>query len=254
MNEPFIHSNHESEFPSRRRGPRRDPAKLAAIAAAARHVLSAQGLRLTQVADVARTAGVSAGTVYVYVSEKEALIELALLSAARFELPSVARPVTYSARRLARVAERAMTERLQWPLLEAALGAPAAEDTLRSVLEEAYDLLEREQKLIAFMDRCAREVPALERAFLRGARRRFFADFAACLQELALAGHVRGDIDIAAAARATLEMLVWMAMRRRGDPEPPACDETAARDAAIAVAASGLAARPGPSATAQRRT
>ena len=245
MNEQFIHSNNETAETSRRRGPRRDPAKLAAIAEAARHVLSAQGLRLTQVADVARTAGVSAGTVYIYVAEKEALLELALLSAARFELPSVARPVTYSTRRLARLAERAMTERLQWPRLEAALTSRATERTLKDVLEETYDMLERERKLIAFMDRCAHDVPLLERAFLSGARQRFLADFTRCMDKLARAGFVRSDLDLAAAARATLEMLVWMAMRRRGDPEPPRCDETAARQAAIALAASGLAGRAG---------
>ena len=230
---------------ARRRGPKRDPEKLAAIARAARHVLTANGLRLTQVAEVAGRAGLAAGTVYLYVAEKEALIELALLSAARFELPSGAEVQRYDPRRLEETAAAAVAERLVWPRLVAALAAPPEPGTLRAVLEETYDLLSRERLLIAFLDRCAAEVPTLGALYFEGVRHRFFCAFEALIRRLAEAGLVRRDLDLAAAARATLEMLVWMAMRRPGDPEPPACDEAAAREASLAFAVAGLEARQG---------
>lgn len=223
-----------------RAGPKRAPAKLAAIARASRQVLSANGPRLTQVADVARGAGVASGTVYLYVAEKEALLEIALLSAARFDLPEATTPVTFNAARLRKTTARALQERLTWPLLEAALRHPPQPQTLRAVLEETYDLLRRERELIALLDRCSAEIKVMEQLFIKGARRRFFMEFETCLRRLADAGYVRRDIDLAAASRAAIEMLVWMAMRRPGDPDPPHCNKEAARTASIAFALAGL--------------
>ncbi|WP_422365559.1 helix-turn-helix domain-containing protein [Pelagibius sp.] len=242
MNDPFIHNKHRSA-PASRRGPKRDPQKLAAIGAAARHVLTAQGPRLTQVADVAREAGVAAGTVYIYVAEKDALIELALLSAARCDLPPVSKPVRFNAARLRRVAESVIAKRFQWPALKAAVTETPTAQTLRDVLAETFDMLAREKLLIGLLDRCSREVTVLENLYIKGARHRFYVDFESCLRRLSTAGHLRGDLDLAAAARASLEMLVWMAMRRRGDPEPPSCDDIAARDTSISLLIQGLAAR-----------
>ncbi|WP_298969330.1 TetR family transcriptional regulator [uncultured Roseobacter sp.] len=240
MSESFIHNKQKIKKSSSRRGPQRSPAKLKAIARAARHVLATNGPRLTQVADVARAADVAAGTIYVYVAEKEALIELALLYAARFDLPDAGKPVKFSAARLKKAATRALDERLDWPALKAALHAPPSPDVLSAVLSETYDMLRREHQLIALLDKCSKETALLERLYTKGQRRLFFRDFEACIDRLARSGHVRRDLDIAAASRAALEMLVWMAMRRPGDPDPPHCDEEAARTASIGLAIAGL--------------
>ncbi len=248
MNESFIQIKQKPAARARRqagqparRGPKRDPGKLKAIAGAACHVLTAQGLRLTQVADVAAVAGVAAGTVYTYVAEKEALVELAIRSAARLELPKGETAVRHSPARLKRVTAEAVAMRFQWPVLTAALSARARRKAaLIPVLEETYDMLARERRLIALLDRCAQEVRVVEDLYLWGLRRSFLGDFETYIRLMARAGHLRRDIDTAAAARGTLEMMVWMAMRRVGDPEPPACDEEAARKACIALAASGL--------------
>ncbi|MEM9241473.1 MAG: helix-turn-helix domain-containing protein [Pseudomonadota bacterium] len=240
MNESFIQDGREPTKLSRRLGPQRSAAKLEAIARAACQVLARNGPRLTQVADVARAAGIAAGTVYVYVAEKDALVELALLHAARFDLPDPAKPVKFNKARLRRLTKHALEERLNWPALEAACRDHPSTQTLPIVLAETYDLLRREQSLIALFDSCAREVKMMEQLFIKGFRRRFFADFESCLTHLAETGYVRRDIDIAAATRATIEMLVWMAMRRSGDPDPPRCGEDVARAASIAFALSGL--------------
>ncbi|MCV3274280.1 TetR family transcriptional regulator [Roseobacter sinensis] len=241
MNESFIHDKQKKAKSSSRRGPPRSQAKLEAIAAAARHVLSTNGPRLTQVADVARAAEVAAGTIYVYVAEKEALIELALLHAARFDLPHARKPIKFRAARLKKTAVRALDERLNWPALKAARQAPPGPDVLSVILSETYDMLSREHQLIALLDRCSKENVILERLYTKGRRREFLQDFESCIDRLAQAGYVRRDLDIAAASRAVLEMMVWMAMRRPGDTDPPRCDDAAARHASIELAMSGLA-------------
>ncbi|QBX99515.1 TetR family transcriptional regulator [Rhodophyticola sp. CCM32] len=241
MNESLIHDNQKNAKSSRRRGPKRSPAKLEAIARAARHVLAMNGPRLTQIADVAQAAGVAAGTVYVYISEKEALIELAILYAARFDLPDAGKPVKFSAARLKQAASRALEERLDWPVLkEAALRAPPSADVLAAVLSETYDMLRREHQLITLLDSCSKENAVLERLYTKGQRSLFFRDFETCIDRLSMSGYVRRDLDIAAASRAAVEMLVWMAMRRPGDRDPPLCDDAAARSASIGFAIAGL--------------
>jgi AcrR family transcriptional regulator len=51
----------------------RKPGRLRDIGAAALAVFTRQGFRLTQMADVAREAGISVGALYSYVDGKEAL-------------------------------------------------------------------------------------------------------------------------------------------------------------------------------------
>src|SRR5512147_460823 len=83
MKRSFIKSSRAAT----RRGPRPAPGRLAAIADAAARVFTRQGFRLSQVADVAREAGVAAGTVYLYAADKTALLDLAIRAAARLGLP-----------------------------------------------------------------------------------------------------------------------------------------------------------------------
>ncbi|WP_421863941.1 TetR/AcrR family transcriptional regulator [Parvibaculum sp.] len=58
---------------------KKEPQKLEAIAEAAITCFTDLGIRRTQMADVARVAGVSSGALYLYVSSKEALFHLAIL-------------------------------------------------------------------------------------------------------------------------------------------------------------------------------
>ncbi|MEM1048188.1 MAG: TetR family transcriptional regulator [Pseudomonadota bacterium] len=227
---------------SARRGPKRDPAKAAAIAAASCTVLTAQGVRLTKVAHIAEAAGIAAGTVYLYASEKAVLVEMALRHAARMDLGAGVGSAALNpdTERFETVSAEAVDTRLVWPVLDrAAEEAPGAVG-LETILAEAYDLLAGERILIALLDKCAGEVPVWERLYAEGARRRYLTAFEAAIRRLAGAGLVRSDVDHAAGARAILEMLVWMAMRRPGDTLPPACDEAAAREASLALASAAL--------------
>jgi AcrR family transcriptional regulator len=61
---------------------RKQSEKLTAIAAAALAIFTRDGFAAAQVADIAREAGFSVGTLYLYADSKQALFELAVRTAA----------------------------------------------------------------------------------------------------------------------------------------------------------------------------
>lgn len=65
------------------------------------------------------------------------------------------------------------------------------------------------------------------------------------IERLAEAGLARRDLDPALAARAVLEMLARMAMRRPHDPSPPPGDDNKARTTTLVLAEAALAPRGG---------
>lgn len=199
-----------------------------------------QGWRLAQVSDIAAAAGVAAGTVYLYAADKLALVDLAIRAAARVELPGEA---SLPARPdLPATLRQALATRLSLPRLQAiADGAPLGPESLETLLAELYDLLSRERHLILLLDRLTPELAAVEQGYGQMLRGAAFARLTAAIARLAEAGHARRDLDREAAARAVLEMLAWMAMRRPGDPLPPACDDVTARRTALALAVAALA-------------
>jgi AcrR family transcriptional regulator len=239
MNHSFIDSG-GSASP---RGPRRAPGRAERIAAAGCRVFTRQGWRLAQVADVAREAGVAAGTVYLYAADKEALLTLAIRAAARLPMPAEgalpARPALREA-----LAEALSGFRL--PALEALLaGGAAGPGTLATLLAELHDLMARERRLILLLDRLSAELPEVAAAWGETVRAGALRAFTQGIGLLARQGLARADLDPEAAPRAVMEMLAWMAMRRAADPRPPACDEAAARVAALALAEAALTPQPG---------
>jgi AcrR family transcriptional regulator len=235
MNESFTNlAGNASARPAR--GPRRAPGRAGAIAEAALRVLTRQGWRLAGVAEVAREAGIAAGTVYLYAAEKEALLDLALRAAAGLTLPPEGAPPL--------VADvpgtlGAALATFRAPILAAAAeGAPV---TLDALLAELHDLLAAQRRLILLLDRLSPELPVVAEAYGRAVRGAAFGRFAAAVARLAEAGAVRRDLPAEAASRAVLEMLAWTAMRRPADPLPQPCDEATARATALALARAALA-------------
>lgn len=221
-----------------RRGPRAAPGRLAAIAEAAARVFTRQGFRLSQVADVAREAGVAAGTVYLYAADKAALLDLAIRSAAGLQLSENGEgPIEAN---LSATLAEALGPRLALPRIAVAAAGEADDVTLRALLEELYDLLAREAGLILLLDRLGSEVPEIGKAYTAGLRDRARADFTAAIEHLAARRMVRQDLDLRMAARAVLEMLAWMAMRRPRDSAPPAGDEVLARETTLRLGEAAL--------------
>ncbi|WP_372012863.1 helix-turn-helix domain-containing protein [Tistrella mobilis] len=216
------------------------PGRLEDIAAAALAVFTRQGYRLTQMADVAREAGLSAGALYSYVAGKEALFELALAEAQGLTPAGADR---FEARGLAAAAAAlvaAARSRLHRPALDAALaGGRAGRDEIRAVATEILALLATHRRLIWLLDRCAAEIPEVASFYGTELRGRYFRDmtrFAALA-----AGEAEPGPATHARARALVEMAAWMAMHRLRDPAPPAVDDATAHAAVVEIMLASLA-------------
>src|SRR5215471_17228676 len=140
---------------------RRPPDRIAQIIDASLRVFGETGYRRTQMADVARELGVSTGTLYNYVTGKEALfylmIDRACSDAPDAEPPKLPIPSPAPGAIVQRLRERLQAD-VQLPRLEAALartrsGDPRAE--LAGIVEELYALIERRWRAIVALEKSA---------------------------------------------------------------------------------------------------
>lgn len=224
--------------------------RLEDIAEAAVTAFTDMGIKRTQMADVARAAGVSAGTLYLYVTSKEALFHLAILKVCGRPLDKLALPladpgigetVAVYAARVAEVAE--------WPALREAR-APRAmpvRATLVAIGGELYNMLHEARRAIWLLDHCAREIPEFD-ALLSTDMRSHYRDDIAAVALKATGRRGKPDAALRLAARLAIEIIAWSAMHRM--KETPAnqidgLDEAGARKtatesfAAILLAAAG---------------
>lgn len=195
------------------------------------------GIRRTQMADVARRAGVSAGTLYLYVASKEALFHLAMLRVCGRPLDTLALPLAAPTitETVAVVAAR-MAEVAEWPVLRAALRPGAAPDrnTLVAIGEEVYDLLHPARRTIWLLDRCAPELPELDAFHAEGMRGQLRDNIArVALRAAGRDGQPPPALRLA--ARLAIEIIAWAAMHRLQESPAnriPDLDEAEARQAA----------------------
>lgn len=228
---------------------RRPPRRFDQIIAGALRVFGEKGYRRTQMADVAREMGLSAGTLYNYVSSKEALFHLVVdraflpdsASEPKFPVPTPSPRATVQ-----RLRERLATEAAP-PALAAALRRervtnPRAE--LEAIVRELYALIERTWPAIVVLERSAIERPELAQVFYGEMRRRLVARLARYLSARMARGHLRRAPHPAATARLMLENVAIFAMHRRRDPDPAAMDDDTAREAVVDLLVNALT-RPG---------
>lgn len=191
-------------------------AKLEEIAEAAITCFSELGIRRTQMADVAKAAGVSAGTLYLYVSSKEALLHLAILKVCARPLAGLSLPLedpgiaataeTFAAR---------VKEVRHWPSFDAALAPDARVDmeVLRNIGRELYAMLHDARRAIWLVDRCAREVPAFEQLHALDLRARHRNQLAEIALKFA-GGSGAPTPEQKLSARLAIETVAWAAMHR----------------------------------------
>src|SRR4051812_48103838 len=126
--------------------PQKRPERLLAIVDAATEVFALTGFAAAQMADVARAAGVSVGTLYNYVEGKSALL---LLCAERpFADITAGRPLPVPAPDRADLIARldkTLTEHVRVVALERALAAPVVRASIdaqtREIAGELFDLI-----------------------------------------------------------------------------------------------------------------
>lgn len=204
------------------------------IADAALLCFTHRGFRLTQMSDVGAELGMSPSAAYRYVESKEGLFHIAALRAAGIPLGSFAMPVAVQDLS-ATVAELETVVRSwpRWPVLTRKLArrGPDSEQDARAIAAELYDFLAGNWRLIALFDRAANDIPALRTVFTEEYRRPYLA---AIVEWYARhqAGLGRSRPEAEALARAGIEAISWLAMRRRNDTGAAAISEANARDAA----------------------
>lgn len=209
------------------------------LADAAADVFTRRGYRQAQVSDIARLAGISQGTVYLYCEGKESLFWLALQRARGQRLPSVEkgpigpRPIAETLSELIRRFDPGSYS----PLLAAAAvrdaPEPDAETELRRVLEERYDHQVSVQRAVRLIERCSRDLPELYEAFYSQSRRQLFDLWATYLRSRARAGHLRTTPDAEVSARLIVETVAWFAMHRMGDPDGYLLDDALCRETVL---------------------
>lgn len=224
---------------------KKEPRKLEAIAEAAIACFTDLGVRRTQITDVAKAAGVSAGALYLYVSSKEALFHLAILKLCARPLDTLALPLADPgmAETVAVFVTRAAEVR-HWPSLDAASKPRAKVDreALLAIGRELYDMLHEARQAIWLVDRCAPEIPEFEELHareLRGLHRDKLAQIA--MKAMDRKGAPSPALKLA--ARLAIEAVAWGAMHRMR--ESPAnriagLSEENARETAVASFAATL--------------
>jgi AcrR family transcriptional regulator len=213
----------------------RTPGRFDAVCSGALAVFGRVGFARAQMADIAKEAGVSTGTLYNYVDSKEALL-LHALERSVIDLPPpddlpVTAPLWDEYLRRVRAGLR---RAVRLHTLEAALATNEAPTTieaeLRAVLEELYDLIARTRRGAIALERSAVDVPALAELYFGGARRDLFVHLGAYLDRRIDQGLLPAVPDLAATVRFVAESTTWFARHRQGDPGPSDFTDEAARE------------------------
>ena len=220
--------------------PRRRPETgLDDLIQAAANTFARLGFRRTQMADIAREMGVSAGTLYGYVESKEALFDLAVQRAFLDEKPTAnALPVATPARDavVGHVRERLAPGRL------AALGAaldreePAGGDAraeLMEILGEHYDFVHRNRQGLLLIERAANDRPDLAAIYYERGRAGLLERLSRYLQMRVAGGWLQPVPDPAIAARLLNETIAWFAIHRYGDFDGADYDDGKARETVL---------------------
>ena len=225
----------------------RPPDRLDQIVAASLFVFGEKGYRRTQMADVAREMGVSTGTLYNYITGKEALfylmIDRAFLDAPGTEAPKLPIPTPSPGAIVQRLRERLQAD-VKLPGLEAARTHTRVADArveLEGIVLELYALVERMWPCIVVLERSALDLPELARVFYVEMRRGLITRLERYLQARIRQRHLRAVPHPAATARLILETVAEFAMHRHHDPDPDPFDDATAREAVVDLIVNAMA-------------
>jgi AcrR family transcriptional regulator len=217
--------------------------RLAQIAAAATGVFGRLGYQRTHMADVAAAAGLSPGALYTYVESKEALFHLVF---ARVwgppldgELPLVAPPFAETLDLI----RAGLRRSLSTPLLRDAVDGTAqidARSELASIVAERYDTTESSWPLLAVIERCAVDLPALDELYFQRGRRGYLGQLTRYVAQRSATGEFRDFLEPAVVARIITEAVTWFAWHRHEDRDAALYGDEQARETVVAFVCAAL--------------
>lgn len=224
---------------------KKTPQKVEDIAEAAIACFTDMGIRRTQMADVAKAAGVSAGTLYLYVTSKEALFHLAVLKVCGRALDGLTLPLADPGMKATAAVFAARTAEVRnWPSLDNALKPKGRIEngTLLQIGRELYDMLHEARRAIWLVDRSSPEIAEFEQPHARDLRARHRDQLAAvALKAVGRKGSPSPQLRLA--ARLGIEIVAWAAMHRLRESAPnriTGLSETDARETAAEAFAATL--------------
>jgi AcrR family transcriptional regulator len=227
---------------------RRPPDRLQQILDAATRVFARSGLDKTKMSDVAAEAGVSHGTLYLYVESKEALFRLLLdRGVGTVPAPSTLPLKSPSASALAHRMDEAIAANFALPKLDTALKRRQVKDAgaeLAEVIDEFYERTLATRQAADVVERSARDVPELAAVFYGKVRGELLGRIERLISRRIASGHYR-DHDAKVLARIIIETVTTFARHIYNDIEPPAFDLPSARPVVIETLVAGIVALPG---------
>lgn len=225
----------------------RPPERLAQLMDAAIDVFIAKGYRRTQMADVARAAGVSQGTLYNYVESKDALFYLIIDRGLIGAAPSLAEQKVSTpapGETIARLRHRINTE-LRVPELDRALTRTSVADPsaeLKAIIHQYYAAIARLGRGLDLIERSAIDLPELGQLLYVERRRSFVAQLTRYLESRIASGAFRPLPHPATAARLILETVVWFSRHRHRTPDSAMITDQAALETTVDFLVGGLVA------------
>ncbi|MDQ1402824.1 MAG: hypothetical protein QOG03_1140 [Actinomycetota bacterium] len=221
--------------------------RLATILRRATRVFATKGYRRTQMADVAKACGVSAGNLYNYVESKEALFLACLLatSPAGEERPDASDlPIpTPPAGAIGDAARRGALAIRRGSLLTAALKVDEPDDAaaeLAGIIGDFFDRTAASRHFQSLVEGSAQDLPELYDAFFTKTRGPGLRKLTEYLERRIASGHLRAVPDAATTARLINESQAWFARHRHGDQDTSDVDDSLARATVVDVLVAGL--------------
>jgi AcrR family transcriptional regulator len=224
----------------------KSPARLERILAAAADTFLELGYRRTRLSIVARRAGVSVGTLYLYAESKESLFELVLRRAFGEEPPDLGAMPFEGAAGADLVAWlwRRFDEIARFPVLEAAAASSRPEDPLvemEHVLREIWAWMSTYWQALELIERCAQDWSELHLLFYKQFRRGVLGLATSLVQRRMDEGAFRRYPDAGTVVRVIAESVAFFAMHRHIRPDSSALDENTCRETVIDMLLGGLA-------------
>lgn len=215
-----------------------DPNRLEDLAQAGFRAFAEKGFRRTQMADVARELGASAGGLYKYVASKEALF-LLVLQRQNQDVP-LAMPDTLPLSAPTEDAflleiRTALRRRVKMTILQAALDRPCPQDCseeFEEVVRTIYQSLARGRGVLILLEKSGSDWPELSTQY-SGSAGRYIKRLRAYLESRGQSGGLRVGPSAHASARLIAETCAWFAIRRPMLKRPSGIDDATAEDTVV---------------------